>query len=207
MREAVFDAIRNTGQELDDNPKRPKYRIRNSDVIMAPKRHFSPKLMERPASAVLVTRKRILTQLDDDTRIIERSSFILRLDTLDEVSSELAKSIQAIDVNEYNVDGWRKKVTAIIRQAEDNLGLLKDNRFDIAIPVETTIFAFNNTVLQKVIERERCRQDAGSRGRHIEGSDELALLKGIDGVRATELGQRALLAASNSLVITLTDSD
>ena len=132
MRIAVDFAIENNGGRLIENDSMTTFGVDGS--------HIRNK-GENIELGFLMKRKRVRGVLPDGTVIIERSTFVLRVDDESLLSQDIAKQFRSIKIDK-NPD-WNKQVMEII--AAHNLipGLLDDNQFDIAIPLSTTTYAYN----------------------------------------------------------------
>lgn len=91
-------------------------------------------------NSLLMTRERRLAQLDDHTQIKERSSFILRIDAASDFDQELADKIRSTNVASPT---WERRVMAVGQLNEVVPPLLTENNFATAVPISTTIYAYN----------------------------------------------------------------
>ena len=92
-------------------------------------------------SGVLMKRKRILAVLPDGTEIIERSSFILRIDKESELDQIIARKMRNIVID--GNPNWENEMADACNLSTLMSQLLLEKRFDIAIPLSTTVYAHN----------------------------------------------------------------
>ncbi|GEM_PF-1824531 len=101
----------------------------------------------------LMKRKRVRGILPDGTVIIERSTFVLRVDKESPLDQDVAQLFRDIKIDK-NPD-WGKQVMEIINANNLIPGLLDSNEFETAIPLSTTTYAFNP---QRVYELEKTEE-------------------------------------------------
>lgn len=97
---------------------------------------------------ILIKRKRIVATLPDGTVIIERSSFVLRIDEDSDLDQAIAKKIRGV-VIEGNPN-WESEMMAAGNLLELVPQLLAENKFKIAIPLSTTFYAYNPERVEEV---------------------------------------------------------
>ncbi len=101
----------------------------------------------------LMKRKRVRGILPDGTVIIERSTFVLRVDDASPLDQDIASQFRDIKIDK-NPD-WNKQVMEVINANNLLPDLLENNMFNIAIPLSTTTYAFNP---QRVYELEEAHK-------------------------------------------------
>lgn len=92
-------------------------------------------------TGVLTKRKRTLAVLEDGTKIIERSSFILRIDKDSELDQLIAHRMRNVVID--GNPNWKQEMTEACDLSALMGVLLADNRFDILVPLSTTVYAYN----------------------------------------------------------------
>lgn len=105
------------------------------------------------AEGLHMTRKRTLGLLPDHSYVVERSSFIVRLDALPE---KYAEAIRAIPFK--NNKNWARQV---LRRAEKFYevvpDLLDQDSWEVAVPLSTTIVSMNDELSLKLTSEEAMR--------------------------------------------------
>lgn len=145
MREVVAQHVRLCQGEYDPNPPT---RFRVKEIIG---------LAEGDASytnGLLMTRKRTLATLADGTTIRERSSFVLRTDDQSLLNSVDIAALKNVDITQHD---YQDKLVEAAHLDEMAVILLKSNLFSQAIPISTTIYAFNEATAQEIHERDHMR--------------------------------------------------
>jgi len=136
MRKSVKDQVEFMGGSYYDEPE-TRYRVK--EIIGYAKGE------EKFDKGVLMTRKRTLGVMPDGTIIRERSSFVLRLDDIMPVTDEERKALESVDLKS---EDWQDE---LVRAGKLDLLadiLTKMNEYSLAIPIATTIYAYNpNTAL------------------------------------------------------------
>lgn len=160
MSSSVHAAIEASGHDYTPGNDAPRYRVRNSDVMTSPKNTFSSHMNEREPRGLLITRKRNIALLDDDTLIIERTSFVLRLDILKDVSPKLAKRLLSLNINTVQPEQWVDDITDVMREVQSELHALNFDESGITVPISTTVYAYNKTTHLEAIEAERQKEEA-----------------------------------------------
>ena len=138
MRDAVNQAIVYFDGELSDEA--PVYEVRRHS------KHDGLSTDEMPAT-LLMTRNTEVGQLPNGTRVIERSSFLLRLDLLPETLAQLVDDI------EYN-ENWSEAIMNLPGFKEYVEDQLAFDLHDSAIPLSTTIFAANDVLMEKYLNED-----------------------------------------------------
>ena len=106
---------------------------------------------EKPDKAVLMTRKRTLGAMPDGTIIRERSSFVLRLDDRSAVTEDEREAMKRVNLKQPDWEDALVKAGNLDAIAEI---LLKANAFPWAIPISSTIYAFNTETARAIEERD-----------------------------------------------------
>lgn len=142
MRYAVGENIKMLGGEHFENPE-ARYRVKG----------FAGEWGDY-SQGVLMTRKRIIGTMPDGTIICERSSFVLRLDDESVVSKS---TLEAITTAVAKLDGktndWQHEAVIAGNLDDITTELLGNNVFSHAIPVSTTVYAYNLETGQLVKEK------------------------------------------------------
>ena len=132
MRQAVDFAIENNDGDLINDDTMTTYGVDGG--------HIRDK-GDNIELGFLMKRKRIRGILPDGTVIIERSTFVLRVDDKSPLDQDIAQQFRDIKID--NNPLWNKQVMEIINTNKLIPKLLNDNEFDIAIPLSTTAYAYN----------------------------------------------------------------
>ena len=106
---------------------------------------------------VLMTRKRTLGLMPDGTIIRERSSFVLRLDDASPFSAEEISKMKAVDTSKPN---WQQELTQVGQLDEAAKILLDSDEFSLAIPISSTIYAYNPATARVIEERNKEASEA-----------------------------------------------
>ena len=95
---------------------------------------------------LLITRKRLIGMMPDDTMVRERSSFILRMDSseIDDVDYQRFLSY------DYADPAWEKQLIDETEIEEIIKELLENDKFGDAIPISSTIYAYNQGTTKEV---------------------------------------------------------
>ena len=133
------------GSPLYDDPARVKLRTFSIPV--------SGKLTDKP-EAVLITRRQAIAECDGDTRVMRRSSFIVPIRG---ISSEDRRWLLAFP-RDKGVDHWAAVANEDNSELTDRLGLYLDS--GLVIPISTTFYAVNQTVLSEQENRRNQRRQA-----------------------------------------------
>lgn len=112
------------------------------------------------STGIFMTRKRTLGEMPDGTIIKERSSFVLRTDQASTVSAEDVSQLNRL--NPWHPD-WQAHAVAVGRLDEHAKVLLDDNHYDLAIPISSTIYAFNPETTRLIQERDNTERQARRR--------------------------------------------
>jgi hypothetical protein len=145
MRQAIDFAIESNGGELIDDDSMTTYGVDGG--------HIRDK-GENIELGFLMKRKRVRGILPDGTVIIERSTFVLRVDKESRLDQDIARQFRSIKIDK-NPD-WNKQVMEVINAYNLMPKLLSNDEFDIAIPLSTTTYAFNP---QRVYELEEVEKE------------------------------------------------
>ena len=142
MRKSVKDQVEFMGGSYYDEPE-TRYRVK--EIIGYAKGE------EKFDKGVLMTRKRTLGVMPDGTIIRERSSFVLRLDDIMPVTDEERKALESVDLKS---EDWQDELVRV-----GKLDLLADiltkmNEYSLAIPIATTIYAYNPNTALLIEERD-----------------------------------------------------
>lgn len=112
---------------------------------------------QRHYDGVHMTRKTKVGILPDGTAVIERSSFVINLNSL---PSEYRDAIRAVPF--MNNENWARQVRRANKFYEYVPQLLEDNDFEKAIPISTTVVAMNES------DMEVCLSETATRARRLE---------------------------------------
>jgi hypothetical protein len=150
MRKVVAEAIKAQGGNMYSVANyKEQYKLRSTDLLMNPER-------KDEAMGLLMTRRRMIGMVDDDTAILERSSFVVPIYDGSPFNSTLSARMRRVPLLE-NPDRMKQLETEG-RLLEVVPGLLNDNNYEAAIPLSTTIFAYNKVTDQEIKERARCNK-------------------------------------------------
>jgi hypothetical protein len=98
----------------------------------------------------------LIGTLPDGTYVKERSSFVVILDRLPAGYAEAIRSIPTHSMDDKQVaQMWPNRV----RRAKGDFytivpDLLSHDQFDVAVPISTTVVAFNDTLAEKLLSEE-----------------------------------------------------
>lgn len=102
-------------------------------------------------AGVVMTRKRVLGHLPDGTIVKERSSFVLRTDADAALPIDIRLALQELDVNDPD---WKQQMLEIEGMQEYIARLLADDEYTQAIPLSTTIYAYNKETAELVAQHK-----------------------------------------------------
>lgn len=147
MREVAREAIRRQGGiVLDAADYQDKFKIRTADLLISPDDH-------EEMMGLLVTRRRNVGLLDDDTLVMERSSFVIPTyegGAYDPALSRAMRKVPLVNnpdaIQQLHEAGQIDTVVPQLIQAQD---------FRAAMPQSTTIFAYNKTTDEQIEERKK----------------------------------------------------
>jgi len=142
MREVVQEHVELLGGVYYDEPE-TRYRVK--EIVGYEKGE------EKLDKAVLMTRKRTIGEMPDGTIIRERSSFVLRLDDGSPFTKEDIEFLNSIDISE---DGWQDALVKAGKLDEVAKVLLLNDEFSLAIPISTTIYAYNSETAEAIEARD-----------------------------------------------------
>jgi len=147
MRMSVWYAVDLYGGEYYDDPE-PIFKVKES-------LNDTPKIADL-SKGVLMTRKRTIGVLPDGTLIKERSSFVLRTDPASSFDQTIIEKL-AVELEEDPTLDW-------MQWLEDNANigaladaLLKSDSFSLAIPISSTIYAFNKHTETLVADKKEAK--------------------------------------------------
>lgn len=107
--------------------------------------------------AFMMTRKRDIAVLPDDTHIRERSSFIVRTDPQSNFDQRLAFAMHHVTIR--GNDAWEKQVCQAGHLEEVIPPLLENDDYLTAIPLSTTVYAYNPTAERQIRQAQRVSQE------------------------------------------------
>ncbi|MES2630774.1 MAG: hypothetical protein V4611_02365 [Patescibacteria group bacterium] len=142
MRNAVRVGVELMGGSYFDEPK-TEYRVKAS--VGDSHNEFTH------SDGLLMTRKRILAKMPDGTIIKERSSFVLRIDADSPVTKEEFQAMRALDAKSRD---WQEDMVRAGGLDEIASVLLEMDEHSYAIPVSSTIYAFNPETTKKINQRD-----------------------------------------------------
>lgn len=199
MRSTVRSGVLLMGGEY--MPKEPRLRVKNVILANVPKAKmpevYALSNRERIAIAdqyggvagILKTRKTTLGSMPDGTLIKERSSFILRTDPESAITQA-----ELDELLEYDQDNnWEDAAVRGSSLEQSALTLLNSDMFTQAIPISTTIYAYNKETARLVRQRNKGRAQ-------IPGFDKSMALRqgGMEGDirsrRVSMVGEMALIS-------------
>jgi hypothetical protein len=145
MRMSVSEASKMLNGELLDSPQ-----------VLAVKQPDNVYMKDREPfvkDSILMTRKQDLAVLPDGSIVRERSSFVLRIDEASDFDQKRAQNMRKIPL--FNNPDWNKHLM-IAGDLENTVPpYLEDNDFKVAIPLSTTIYAFNKDTKEDVKARDQ----------------------------------------------------
>ncbi len=140
MRASVEVAVMlHKGRMLDEDDV---YKVKQADNL------YFTHMTRSMKDAFLMTRKRDLAVLPDDSVVRERSSFIIRIDEASEFDQRLADNIRKVVV--HNNPSWTEHIAKAGRLNEVVPPMLENNEFAKAIPLSTTIYNFDRNIMNKI---------------------------------------------------------
>lgn len=145
MRETVRSQVESMGGSYYENPE-TRYRVKEIIGYEKGKEEFD--------KGVLMTRKRTLGIMPDGTIIRERSSFVLRLDDVMPLTATERKDLRGVDLSQPD---WQDTLVKAGNLDEIADLLLVMNEYSLAIPIATTIYAYNPETARLVEERKAAR--------------------------------------------------
>ncbi|MGH7217976.1 MAG: hypothetical protein ACREGE_00820 [Candidatus Microsaccharimonas sp.] len=145
MREVVAQHVIQYGGRYDPDPST---RFRVKEVIGRAEGDTSL------TNGLLMTRKRTLATLPDGTTIRERSSFVLRTDEQSLLNKEDIAALKTVDLSQPDC---QDKLVEAAHLDEMARILLKSDFFSQAIPISTTIYAFNEATANEIHERDHAQ--------------------------------------------------
>lgn len=148
MRDEVATAITNQGGVLfGPEDYHEKYKLRSTGLLLDPNRRGQ-------VMSLLMTRRRDSGMVDDDTLVMERSSFIVPVHEGSEYDPVLSRRMRAVPMmdNPHRLEELEEagRISEVVPE------LLETNNFTAAIPQSTTIFEYNQ-VTDRLIEQEKER--------------------------------------------------
>lgn len=142
MRDAVKAHVEGFGGEYY---KEPETRYRVKEVI---KEEVDGVMHIR---GLLMTRKRTLGMTQDGTIIRERSSFVLRTDQMSVLTDDEISKIAEVDTTS---DTWQDDMVRAARLDEVVATLLDMDEFSYAMPISSTIYAYNPNTADLIAKRQ-----------------------------------------------------
>lgn len=142
MRDAVHQHIELFGGSCAPNPE-TRYRVKEVIGFDGGDASFR--------NGLLMTRKRTLAELSDGTIIRERSSFLLRTDEHSLVTEADIAALQSVDLSN---PAYQDELVKAARLDEIASVLLEMDEFTQAIPISSTIYAYNPMTTQLIYERD-----------------------------------------------------
>lgn len=142
MRDVVAQHVTLCGGEYNPDPS-TRFRVKEVIGLAEGDKSFS--------NGLLMTRKRTLAMLPDGTTIRERSSFVLRTDEQSLINKEDIEALKNVDLSHLD---YQDKLVEAAHLDEVARILLKSNLYSQAIPISTTIYAFNEATAQEIHERD-----------------------------------------------------
>jgi hypothetical protein len=106
---------------------------------------------EKLDKGVLMTRKRTIGEMPDGTVIRERSSFVLRLDGQSPLTETELSRLNDVNLSKPH---WQDELVTTANLDTVASMLLEMDEYSLAIPVSTTIYAFNAETTEAVARNE-----------------------------------------------------
>ncbi|MDN5275820.1 MAG: hypothetical protein JWN33_469 [Candidatus Saccharibacteria bacterium] len=154
MREAVTSAVLENGGKVYEPTETQKLKLLRGEMVPPSDTNEATKY-----AAVAMTRKRLVGEVDDDTRIYERSSFIIRVDEATHLDPEITDALNYLQLS--NNSNLIQDFLTIPYISSKVFAFLDNNNFDVAIPLSTTVYAYNRNTDRKIedsISSERASQ-------------------------------------------------
>lgn len=148
MRDAVDYAVESKGGKLYRHDEFTTYGIDGA--------HIRSNTADNIEAGFLMKRKRVVGKLPDGTVIMERSSFVLRIDEDGQIDQSLAAKMRKVKIDK-NPD-WAEEIMKAGNLQELVPSLLDSNDFDIAIPLSTTVYAYNPNRVQELEAKQKVRK-------------------------------------------------
>lgn len=146
MRDDVAVAVASQGGILfEPRDYNEKFKLRSTGLLLDPERG-------EQVMSLLITRRRDSGMVDDDSLVMERSSFIVPVhegSAYDPTLSKRMREVRMVD-NPHRLE----ELAEVGRIHEVVPELLKSNNFSAAIPQSTTIFEFNQTTDREIDARK-----------------------------------------------------
>lgn len=139
----IHAALLHGGRLLDEDDV---YKVKQTDNLYFT--HMTRTMRE----AFLMTRKRDIAVLPDDSVVRERSSFVIRIDKDSGFDQKLADNIRKVVI--HNNPFWTDHITKAGKLDTVVPPMLERNEFTKAIPLSTTIYNFDRTTMQKIDIRD-----------------------------------------------------
>lgn len=108
--------------------------------------------------AFMMTRKRDIAVLPDDTHIRERSSFIVRTDPLSHFDQRLSAAMHRVPI--HGNDSWAQQVCQAGHLEEVIPAFLESDDYLTAIPLSTTVYAYNGAVEERIKHDQRANRSS-----------------------------------------------
>jgi hypothetical protein len=140
MRDSVKQHVEYLGGTYFEDPE-TRYRVK--EII------GHPKGQEEFDKGMLMTRKRTIGIMPDGTVIRERSSFVVRLDENTMFNEDDIKALESVDLSQPD---WHDELVKAGNLDEIVPLLLESNLFSLAIPISTTIYAYNSETAKRIKE-------------------------------------------------------
>lgn len=160
MRSAVKTHVEGFGGTYYQNPE-TRYRVK--EIIWNESDQLDTET-EKQMRGLLMTRKRILGQTLDGTIIRERSSFVLRTDPDGVLSEDERSSLSQVELKSKT---WQDDLVKAAHLDEIAALFLEENEYSLAIPISSTIYAYNlettQLVEEKIIQERAKRREAFAR--------------------------------------------
>lgn len=107
---------------------------------------------ENGLNAITMTRKRLIGEMEDGTSIREKSQFVLRIDEESGFDQKVAARIRSFEIKDGET--WRSHIVGISGFEDAVMEALEKDRYEVAIPLVTTIYGYNKETEELVKEKK-----------------------------------------------------
>lgn len=152
MNESVYDAVIELGGEFHEDIA-PTYELSNLDTIVPPAivpKNEQPVEHEAVREGIMATVKHHIATMQDGTKVIQRTSYII---DLNELPAEISQAIRSVNTLEAE-----DPLAAVAEAAQLEILLPyligRGSAEKSVIPISTTVFAHNERVAQIIKDQE-----------------------------------------------------
>jgi hypothetical protein len=183
--------------EMDDTSLIPdtqaRWKVRGSDMIT-----FQDIIKHdghEPYYLFITSKEDCVTMPQDDTRVLERHSYVLDLESFARHEPEVAKKLRSFDVVELGPEEWMRQATLVWADFAAANPVLNDQSIEYLYDQSTTFYTVSKTRLGEIAERDelleyrKALHPAGSRSFHEHIAQERVANKArnIGGVATTSI--------------------